>query len=179
MRDCDLIEKLKTDPDSGMRKLIDLYSGLVYSVVKGALSDSLSCDADIENCTADAFSDFYLGLERYDPTQSSIKSFLCVIAKRRAVDYLRSYGKCRTNIPLEDADAALDFSFDEEIDRAELIREIKKLGTPDSEIIIRKFYLSQPSKEIAEKLGMTVSAVDTRTHRALKKLREILGGERG
>ncbi len=178
MRDDEIIEKLKNDPDVGMRKLIDLYSGLVYSVVKGVLFDTVFCESDIENCAADVFSDFYLGLGRYDPAQSSVKSFLCVIAKRRAVDYLRSYGKLRTSIPLEQANSELDFSFDEEIDREELVREIKNLGTPDSEIIIRKFYLSQPSKEIAKKLGMTVSAVDTRTHRALKKLREILGGER-
>jgi len=50
------------------------------------------------------------------------------------------------------------------------------LGEPDHEILIRKFYLLQPSKVIAEKMGMSVSAVDTRTHRAIAKLRDMLGG---
>ena len=67
--------------------------------------------------------------------------------------------------------------YDIDLNKTNVFEAIKDLGELDSEIIIRKFYLSEPSKKIAKKLGMTVSAVDTRTHRALKKLREILGGE--
>ena len=48
---------------------------------------------------------------------------------------------------------------------------VKGLGEPDSEIIIRKFYLGESSKQISDRLSMTVSAIDTRTSRALKKLR--------
>ena len=59
----------------------------------------------------------------------------------------------------------------------ELIKEVKALGEPDSEILMRKFYFSQSSKEIAEELNMTVSNVDTRTHRAIVKLRNKLGGD--
>ena len=60
----------------------------------------------------------------------------------------------------------------------ELMGAVKALGEPDCEIILRKFYLSQSSKEIAERLNMTVSNVDTRTHRAIKRLRNELGGNR-
>ena len=48
---------------------------------------------------------------------------------------------------------------------------VKGLGEPDSEIIIRKFYLGENSKQISDRLSMTVSAIDTRASRALKKLR--------
>ena len=46
----------------------------------------------------------------------------------------------------------------------------------DSSILIRKYYLGQSSKTIAEELGMSVSNVDTRTHRAIMKLRTAMGG---
>ena len=42
---------------------------------------------------------------------------------------------------------------------------------------LRKYFFRQPSAAVAKEMGMTVSAVDTRTHRALKKLRAILGEE--
>ena len=60
--------------------------------------------------------------------------------------------------------------------RRQLLEEIKALGEPDSTILLRKFYYRQSSKDIARDLGLTVSNVDTRTHRALVKLRKQLGG---
>ena len=55
--------------------------------------------------------------------------------------------------------------------RKQLVEAIKSLGEPDSEIIVRKFYFGESSKQISERLAMTVSAIDTRASRALKKLR--------
>ena len=58
--------------------------------------------------------------------------------------------------------------------KKKLLEAVKSLGSPDSEIIVRKYYMGESSKEIAEKLSLTVNAVDTRTSRALKKLRSII-----
>ena len=66
----------------------------------------------------------------------------------------------------------------ETADRAErlaFIEAVEALGKPDGEIIVRKYYLGQSSREIAERLHMTVSVVDTRTHRAIKRLKRIMG----
>lgn len=65
---------------------------------------------------------------------------------------------------------------DEEL-RRRVIKAVKDLGDPDSKIIFRKFYYGESSKEIAKALGLTVSNVDTRTHRALNKLRKMFGGD--
>ncbi len=71
-----------------------------------------------------------------------------------------------------------DFSVEDEIIdremRRELVEAVNSLGEPDREIIVRRFYLDQPSRSVAEALGMTVSAVDTRLHRAVSKLRDML-----
>jgi len=48
-----------------------------------------------------------------------------------------------------------------------------KLGEPDSEILILQYFYSRPVKEIAAKLSMTTAAVNKRSIRARKKLREI------
>ena len=58
--------------------------------------------------------------------------------------------------------------------RRVVLDEVKSLGEPDREILLRKFYLGEPSKEIAVRLGLTTANVDTRTHRAVEKLRKKL-----
>ncbi len=184
IKDDVLLKKLHKEPDIGMEILINQYAGLVYAVVRSKLSTSTFCDVDIENCVSDVFSEFYCDLNKYNPRLGSIKSWLCVIAKHNALDYLRKYYKEVENISLYSdesyAQYADEFSvegnFEKDSVRIELMKAVKNLGEPDCEIIVRKFYLSQSSKEIADKLDMTVSNVDTRTHRAIKKLRDKLGG---
>lgn len=185
MQDRELLKKLHKNPDAGMKLLIDQYAGLVYAVVKSKLSPSVFCAADIEICVADSFSEFYCDLDKYNLASGSIKSWLCVIAKHNALDYVRRYYKEADMVSLDDeqshaqyADSfSLEGDFEDKCVRLELMKQIKNLGQPDCEILVRKFYLSQSSKEIADKLQMTVSNVDTRTHRAIKKLREIFGGD--
>lgn len=183
MQDEELLHKIRIDPNKGLGILTELYAGIVYSVVRSKLSKSIFCDADIENCVADVFSEFYFDLDKYDIACGSIRSWFCVIAGHNATDILRKYYRQNNTEPLNDEfdiQLADEFSIEDDIENNELrsviMEEIVKLGEPDHEIIVRKFYLQQSSKEIAMELNMTVSNIDTRTHRALKKLRKIFGG---
>jgi len=186
LTDKEFLRKLRREPEAGMELLINEYAGLVHAVVRSKLLSSVFCEADIEGCVADVFSEFYCDLDKYSPKLGSIKSWLCIIAKHNAIDFLRKYYKDIEVVSLDSdksyEDYADDFSvegnIEENSERIELMRAVKKLGEPDCEIIVRKFYLSQSSKEIADRLNMTVSNVDTRTHRAIKKLRDELGGNR-
>jgi RNA polymerase sigma-70 factor (ECF subfamily) len=184
MEDTKLLRLLHKDPNAGMEQLMNQYAGLVYAVVKGRLADSLYVSSDIEDCVADTFSEFYTDLQKYDPKISSIRSYLCVLARNNATDLLRKRKKQYGELSTDDENSFIQISdnvdFEEELAEDELRREVldavKSLGEPDSGIIFRKYYLGQSSKEIANALKLTVSNVDTRTHRALDKLRKILGG---
>jgi len=184
MEDGKLLRLLHKDPNAGMEKLMNQYAGLVYAVVKGRLDPSFCVSSDIEDCVADVFCEFYADLAKYDPKISSIKSYLCVLARNNATDVLRKRERQRCDVSLDDEDSLLqiadDITFGSELAEEELRREVlsavKSLGEPDTSIIMRKYYLCESSKEIADALGMTVSNVDTRTHRALARLRQLLGG---
>lgn len=179
MTDQKLIELLNGNPEKGMKALIDLYYPIVNAVVRKTLYSCRFCQADIDGCVAEVFSEFYLGLNRFSPSCGSIKALLCTIAKNNAVDLLRK----STNSPsaiTEEGEIADDFSIESDFEnketRALIINAVKALGRPDSEIIIRKYFLAQSSKEIAKALRLSVSNVDTRTHRAIEKLKKALGG---
>lgn len=184
MEDSRLLRLLHKDLSAGMEQLMDQYAGLVYAVVKGKLAESCHISSDIEDCVADVFSEFCVDFTKYDPKLSSIKSYLCVLARNNATDILRKREKQRDEISLNDEDdvlqiadeASLESGVAEDDLRRQVFDAVKSFGEPDASIIIRKYYFGESSKEIADALKLTVSNVDTRTHRALNKLRRLFGG---
>ena len=183
MEDKKLLRLLHKDPNAGMEQLLNQYTGLVYAVVKSKLDGSFYVSSDLEDCVADVFSKFYTELADYDPTMSSIKSYLCVIARNHAINIAKRRS-LEGGISLDDEASLLQVADDVMIDselvdeelRREVIRAVEDLGEPDSSIIFRKYYYGESSKEIAKALGLSVSNVDTRAHRALNKLRKLFGG---
>lgn len=181
MDDEKLLRLLHKDPNTGMEKLIEIYAGLVYAVITRAIPDSCSFTSELESCVADVFSEFYCNLSKYDPRLSSIKTYLCVIARNNAIDLLRKNDKLKSNISLDTEDLVLtlpgSMSAEDTLlkkeTRREILQAINAMGEPDRSILLRKFYFLQPSKQIAADLGLTSSNVDTRTHRALHKLRRL------
>ncbi len=183
MEDKKLLRLLHKDPNRGMEQLLDQYTGLVYAVVKSKLDGSYYVSSDIEDCVADVFSKFFGSLADYDPTMSSIKSYLCVIARNHAINVAKRRS-LEGGISLDDEqslseiadDVMLESELSEDELRRRVLRAVEDLGEPDSSIIFRKYYYGESSKEIAKALGLSVSNVDTRAHRALNKLRKMFGG---
>ena len=183
MEDKKLLRLLHKDPNAGMEQLLNQYTGLIYAVVKSKLDGSYYVSSDLEDCVADVFSKFYTELANYDPAKSSIKAYLCVMARNQAINVAKKRS-LEGGISLDDEQSPLQIADDVMIDselvdeelRHEVIRAIEDLGEPDSSIIFRKYYYGESSKEIAKATGLSVSNVDTRTHRAINKLRKMFGG---
>ena len=183
MTDDALVKLIASDPDRGIKKLIEKHGGLVNAVISGRLRSSGFTAQDAEDCAAETFFEFWRGFEKSPCAGSELRARLCVIAKRNAIDRLRRQYREPDSISADSGEAgalhsgySLEGDLESREQRRELINAVKALGRPDSEIIIRKFYLGQSSKEIASFMKMSVSNVDTRTHRAIEKLRKELGG---
>ena len=186
MEDIQLLRLLQKDPNAGMEQLMNQYTGLVYAVVKSRLADTSCISSEIEDCVADVFSNFYIELAKFDSARCSIRSYLCVIARNRAIDIAKRKHNRHGHISLDDEQAILQIGENLELEthlaeaqlRKEVLTAVKKLGEPDSSILFRKFYLGQTSAQIADALQLSTSNVDTRTHRALNKLRNLFGGHK-
>ena len=183
MDDKKLLRLLGKDPNKGMETLMNEYAGLVYATVKGRLSDSRYISSDIEDCVADVFIKFFANLSHYDSSIASIKTYLCVIARNCAVNIAKKRA-LEGAVYIDDEASFLQIAdevlieqrLEEDELRHEIIKAVELLGEPDSGIIFRKYYYGQSSKEIAKAVGISVQNVDTRTHRALIKLRKMFGG---
>ena len=148
MKEKQLLEKLRSDPENGMSALIEGYSGLVLSVVRARLYRGAFSEADIEACAADSFSEFYLSLDRFDPSKCTLKGWLCAIARNNSIDLLRKRQREEGFVPLDAEEApepACELSLEGEFIKAEekraVARAVLSLGSPDREIIMRKYYL--------------------------------------
>lgn len=172
--DVNLLNELSSNPEKGLSTLMDTYMGLVYSIVKNKLYTICSKE-DIEECVSTVFFEFYNQRNTIDLSKGSIKSYLAVIAKRRAVDLYRANIKIVQNTLQISEDIPSENILSTET-RHVLIQGIKDLGNPDSEIFIRKYYFGQSTKIIAKSLGIKVNTIDKKISRGLAKLKETLGG---
>jgi len=177
MTDKELLKKLKKDKDSGLSLVIDLYSGLLYKIAANVIMP-LGTSEDVEECVSDSLLAFYGEIENIDPKKASIRAYLAVITRRKAIDCYRkltqrpSYTLDGDGSPYVQSE---DFTLSADR-KAFLLSAIKALGEPDSTIITRKYYLGETAAEIGAKLNMSEVAVQKRLERCKQKLKTQLGG---
>ena len=181
--DVDLLEELNTDPNRAMEYVIEQYTGLVYCIINSKVS-SVGTAEDVKECVSDVFMEFYRQAKRIGPANCSIKGYLAVIAKHKGIDlYRRLMGTASRSVNIDETEeqfADNKLNPEQEIilkeQRSFLLKAIESLGEPDREIFIRKYFLGQRTKEIAEALYLRDNTVDKKVSRGLKKLRLLLGG---
>lgn len=183
MQDIELLSELKRNPNQGLERLIEQYAGLIYCIINGKLS-SVGTAEDVNECVSDVFMEFYQQVECIDLSKGSIKGYLAMLAKHKGIDLYRKLARSvRYNTDIdeeweqyEDSKVNLEQDLINKEQKKKVLNAIACLGEPDNEIFIRKYYLGQKTKEIAEILNLRENTVDKKISRGLKKLRILLGG---
>ena len=184
MTDSEWILLVKESPQEAYKALIDQYGNLIYAIVLNKLK-SVASREDIEDCVSDVFVEVFQNAENYSPLNGTLKVYLSTIAKRTAIDaYRKLTNRYNRSASIEDNELILPPSEDNPENETEsklfnghMWELIKKLGEPDSIILIRQYFYEQTAKEIAHALQMTAAAVQKRSVRARQKLKEILSKE--
>ncbi|EUJ23920.1 sigma-70 family RNA polymerase sigma factor [Listeria grandensis FSL F6-0971] len=177
-----LLDMLTNQPEIGFGLLMDQYIGLVYTIVRSKLINVASSE-DIEECTSDIFYEFYQNRDSLDLTKGTIKAFLSIIAKRKAIRQFHKLVRLSQNYLNEELEAdrinsqedVVSTLIDREV-KADLVKEINALGEPDNEIFIRKYFMGQSTKAIAEALQIKANTVDKKISRGLHRLQNSIGG---
>ncbi|MBP5362143.1 MAG: sigma-70 family RNA polymerase sigma factor [Ruminococcus sp.] len=170
------------DPNEAQTALFDEYLNYVYAIVYNKLR-SCGSREDMEECIGDVFSAVFISYDRSGSFEGDLKGFIGTIASRTAIQMYRKLVRHGDMVYLEDEKAEIadteqvETSTERKAMQSTLLRLIKSLGEPDSDIIIRKYYFNMNSHEIAEKHSMSPEAVRMRCSRALKKLKALLADE--
>lgn len=128
---------------------------------------------------SDAFEYVWRNFERVD--KSTVKSYLYLYVKNRAIDFLR-HKDIRDNyaelfLKLEPAYDKI--TFNEMDERMQLIHAAIETLSPSTRFILEQCYLYEKKyKEVAEELGISTSAVQKHIVKALKQIRERIVKEK-
>ena len=178
--DDQMIALLDSHPSEGIKRLIDCYSALVYSIVYGKLGKMFSSD-DIEEFVGFVFSRIYEKRGEIDFSRGTLKGYIATVSARMSIDeYRRQVSRIRTE-PITDeiADGTsgkgnIEDEIERSINEKALTEALKHIGAKDRDLLIRRYYYNQSSVQIAGELHMSDAAVRMRISRALKKLRQHL-----
>lgn len=152
--------------------LIDEYGKLLWIVASGVL-ENVGTKEDIEDCVAESFAYLWENPKKYDATRGSIKTYLCLITKSKAIDRMRKINKTLT-ITYEDELKIEEDGIEEMLVNKEMVKEIhefaQNLKALDREIFILKYFYQLKPREIAEKLKITVKEVSNKLYYSKKSL---------
>lgn len=162
------------DPDA-VRAVYGEYGRLVYAVAYKTLGDRELA----EEATQQAFVQAWRASGSYDPARE-IGSWLATIARRAAIDVYRREAR-RSHGSLDDADPAdpalvtLPPSIDRAYDVWEVRRAIGTLDPDDAELVRWQHFDGLTQAEIAERLGVPLGTVKSRSFRIHRRLAGMLG----
>ena len=170
-----LVAMLRDQPAAGVAALYDRYGRLVFSMALRIAQDHGAA----EEITQDVFLRCWRSLDRYQPSQGSLVSWLLSIAHNRAIDELRSRrGKDLRREISEQAIHPLavhEAGFDEALVRGEVQEALHLLPPAQRDVIELIFWGGLTRREVADRLKLPLGTVHTRLRLGMDKLRAALG----
>jgi RNA polymerase sigma-70 factor (ECF subfamily) len=137
----------------------------VYAYVATLLRDR----AAAEDVTAQAFERAYRKRRTFDRRRGDERAWLFGIARNAALDELRRRKRLATLAmePVDELDPA-----DIALRRTAVRAALAGLSARDRELVALKFHAGLSNGELGRVLGLSESAVGTRLHRVIEKLRK-------
>lgn len=176
MNDISAITGIRNQDESVINAVIVKYSKLLWPIVSAVLKN-IGTEQDVEECIADVFIDLWENPDKYDPDRGALKSWLCMVARCKAIDRYRVLSKQNT-VALDGTMIAGRMGVQEallqEETRKELVAAVNALTDVERDILIRRYYYEQKPREIAKALGLSVKKVDNYLFRSKQKLRKSI-----
>jgi RNA polymerase sigma-70 factor (ECF subfamily) len=154
------------------RAVYDRYGRMVYSIAFRILQDSQLA----EECVQDVFVEVWRHAKRYDPTRARPSTWICAIARNRALDAVRSRGRR----PVPQADVELPGTSPDSVDvlaaadeAVHVAEAMATLQPAQLEVLQLAYFDGLSHSEIAARLALPLGTVKSRLRLALDRLRPL------
>jgi RNA polymerase sigma-70 factor (ECF subfamily) len=177
--DAALVRQVLERRTDALSDLYDRHSPTLLALARRILGTS----ADAEEIVQEVFLHVWNNASRYDPARSSVSTWLVLLARSRAIDRLRSrkvvervHEAAHQETPEDASPEGVESVFHRE--RRERVRqELDQLPPEQRQVLEMSFYEGLSQSEIAERAGLPLGTVKTRSLLAMKKLRSALRSE--
>lgn len=169
----EILPQIAAGAIGAMDECIARYGALVWTIARRHLSDA----SEAEDLVQEVFTEIWKKSGSFDPAIASELTFVGMLARRRAIDYLRRIGR---RPGFETLDAVAGYAQPEAqvssvVCDAEAVKASVAALPSDTRQLFHLFFedgFTHP--EIAEKTGLPLGTVKTRLRRGLLVLREQL-----
>lgn len=172
--DISLVRRMADGDAAALGLLYDRYGTLLFSVGVRILSDRHAA----EDLVQDVFLEAWRKSAEYDPARASVRTWLILRARSRALDRLMSASARRT-VSMEDVTvpepAASGTGMDNRADADRVHLALADLSAEQRQVLELTFFQGLSSGEIARQVGVPVGTVKSRLRAALGGLRAALG----
>jgi len=183
MNDAHIIKAFKTHNTTKIHDAINHYSPLLFYVIQNILKDKGSTE-DIEECVADVFIYLWEHPDYFNSQKGTLKNYLCLIAKSKALDRYRKLNRSQDlHIPLdllssEETDAyyftlGLSPTFIQ-YEYEDLYKILDILSPEDKEILLRRYIGGEKPSHIAKDLGVPTKSIVNNLYRSKNKLKSLV-----
>ena len=165
----------------GLAALYDRHAPHLLALARRILGHA----GEAEDVVQEVFVHVWNHASRYDPSRSSVSTWLVLITRSRAIDRLRhrqvvdrSHEAAQRDVPPEDhaSPDGVEAVFTRER-RERVQRELENLPPEQRQVLEMAFYEGLSQSEIAARADLPLGTVKTRTLLAMKKLRSALRSE--
>lgn len=170
----EFIQKLKTGDTAAFTDLYDRYSSALF----GIISHLVQNPADAENLLQDTFVKIWRNIGLFDPEKGRLYTFMSTIARRMALDFLRSsYKVHQKNIQTDETAVHIpgENTAQAKTDFIGLDHLVARLDPTYKHIIDLIYFQGLTQQEVSDELNMPLGTVKSRCRAALMQLRSQIG----
>jgi RNA polymerase sigma-70 factor, ECF subfamily len=168
--DFDLVRRIASRDEAALAAAYDRHSAVVYALLRRILRD----DAAAEDILQEVFYQLWLMAARFDPERGSLRGWLMVMARNRAISLLRQ----QPRMDSEEVETQLVSSGilqDTTAAQNQLVSRIRgmmaQLPAEQRQTFELVYFEGMTHREIAERTGQPMGTVKTRLRAALGFLR--------
>lgn len=173
--DTELWSALQSGHTAALGQLYDRHAGLVYGVSLKVLGNA----QEAEDLTQDIFVKL-AEQAAYDPKRGSLRTFLMILTRSRAIDRVRSRQSAHRSKQRWQADYSPNNPslLIDDVVKGEQSQQVKaalaQLSAQQQQILHLAYYEGFTQSAIAQRLNAPLGTVKARARRGLLKLRKIL-----
>lgn len=173
MDDRELVAEAARGEVKAFAALYDRFAGIMLATAKRMLGDK----GGAEDLVHDVFMEVWRNCDNYDPRRATVRTWILVRLRSRALDRLRSASVRREVTtddvaPTEAAPVAEDPALAP--DRAAVVQALAELPDEQRLVIELSYFHGLSSSEIAERMGSPLGTVKSRTAAGLAKIRSAM-----